>query len=126
MAYSLDLRERIVEAVHEGQKHQEVAERFKVGVATVRRYLSRARAGEGLAAKAPLGRSAAIPAEAYELLRTQVRQHLDATLARHCELWEAQQGVRVSVSAMCRALQRAKLSMVLERVEGTQKFNSSS
>ena len=110
MAYSLDLRMRIAEAVYEGQKHQEVAERFKVGVATVRRYLSRARAGEGLAAKAPPGRSAAIPPEAYELLKAQVRQHRDATLATHCELWEAQQGVRVSVSAMCRALQRAKLS----------------
>jgi transposase len=39
MAYSLDLRERIVEAVAEGQKHQDVAARFKVGVATVRRYI---------------------------------------------------------------------------------------
>jgi len=44
MAYSLDLRERIVEAVAEGQKHQDVAARSKVGVATVRRYLSRAAA----------------------------------------------------------------------------------
>jgi transposase len=65
MAYSLDLRERIVEAVAEGQKHAEVAARFKVGVVRVRRYLSRSRAGE-LAAKAPPGRSALIPAEAYE------------------------------------------------------------
>lgn len=110
MAYSLDLRERIVEAVAEGQKHAEVASRFKVGVATVRRYLSRSRAGE-LAAKVPPGRSALIPAEAYELLSEQVRQHNDATLARHCELWEEQQGVKVSVVAMCRTLQRADLPL---------------
>ena len=109
MAYSLDLRERIVEAVAEGQKHEDVAARFKVGVATVRRYLSRSRAG-ALAAKAPPGRSALIPPEAYELLKEQVRQHNDATLTRHCELWEAQQGVKVSVVAMCRTLQRAGLS----------------
>jgi len=106
MAYSLDLRRRIVEAVAEGQKHQDVAARFKVGVATVRRYLSRSRAGE-LAAKAPPGRSALIPAEAYELLSEQVRQNNDATLAKHCELWEKQQGAKVSVAVMCRTLQRA-------------------
>lgn len=109
MAYSLDLRRRIVDAVEEGQKHQDVAARFKVGVATVRRYLSRSRAG-ALAAKAPPGRSALIPAEAYELLKDQVRQHNDATLAKHCKHWEEQQGVKVSVVAMCRTLQRAGLS----------------
>ena len=109
MAYSLDLRERIVEAVAEGQKHQDVAVRFKVGVATVRRYLSRSRAGK-LAAKTPPGRSALIPAGAYEQLREQVRQHNDATLARHCELWEEQQSVKVSVVVMCRTMQRAGLS----------------
>lgn len=108
MAYSLDLRERIVEAVAEGQKHQDVATRFKVGVATVRRYLSRSRAGGELAAKAPPGRSATIPLEAYELLRAQVRRHNDATLAEHCKLWEEQQGVKVSVVAMCRTMQRAE------------------
>jgi len=114
MAYSLDLRRRIVEAVEEGQKHQNVAARFKVGVATVRRYLSRSRGG-GLAAKAPPGRSALIPAEAYELLKEQVRQHNDATLAKHCELWEKQQGVKVSIAVMCRTLQRAGLSLKKDR-----------
>ena len=109
MAYSLDLRRRIVEAVAQGQKHHDVAPRFKVGVATVRCYLSRSRLGE-LAAKAPPGRSALIPAEAYELLREQVRQHNDVTLARHCEIWREQQGVKVSVVAMCRTMQRAGLS----------------
>lgn len=108
MAYSLDLRERIVEAVAEGQKHQDVAARFKVGMATVWRYLSRSRAGE-LAAEIPPGRQAAIPETSYELLRAQVRQHNYATLARHCELWEEQQGVKVSLVAMCRTLQRADL-----------------
>lgn len=109
MAYSLDLRARIVEAVAEGQKHQDVAARFKVGVATVRRYLSRSRAG-GLAAKAPPGRSAVIPPASYKLLREQVRQHNQVTLARHCEIWEEQQGVKVSIVAMCRTMQRADLS----------------
>lgn len=109
MGYSLDLRRRIVEAVAEGQKHQDVAARFKVGLATVRRYISRSRSGE-LAAKRPPGRSALIPAAAYELLREQVRQNNDATLAKHCELSEAQQGSKVSVVVMCRSLRRAGIS----------------
>lgn len=78
MAYSLDLRERIVEAVAEGQKHQDVAARFKVGVATVRRYPSRSGVGQ-LTAKAPPGRQATIPETSFELLREQVRQHNDAS-----------------------------------------------
>lgn len=106
MAYSLDLRERVVEAVAEGQKHQEVASRFKVGVATVRRYLSRARLG-ALAAKVPPGRQAVIPETLYKLLREQVKRHNDVTLAKHCQLWEEQQGVKVSVVVMCPTLQRA-------------------
>mgnify|MGYP002779368451 CR=1 FL=1 len=114
MAYSLDLRERIVEAVAEGQKHEDVAARFKVGVATVRRYLSRSRVGE-LAAKPPPGRCATIPPEAYDLLREQVRQHNHATLARHCELWKQQQGVKVSVVAMCRTMKRADLPRKKDR-----------
>ncbi len=92
MAYSLDLRARIVEAVAEGQKHREVALRFKVGVATVGRYLSRARLG-ALAANVPPGRQAAIPETSYKLLREQVKRHNDVTLAKHCQLWEEQQGV---------------------------------
>jgi transposase len=114
MAYSFDLRKRIVEAVAEGQKHAEVAARFKVGVATVRRYVSRLRSGE-LAAKAPPGRQAAIPEASFELLRAQVRQHNDATLAEHCQRWEEQQGVKVSVAAMCRTLQRAGLPLKKDR-----------
>lgn len=113
MAYSLDLRKRIVEAVAEGQKHAEVAARFKVGIATVRRYLRRSRAGE-LAAKAPPGRQAMIPPEAYDLLREQARQHNHVTLAEHCELWEAQQGTKVSVAVMCRTLQRANVPLKKE------------
>ncbi len=43
MAYSLDLRERIVATVKEGVKQPEVAERFKVSLSSVERYLRRER-----------------------------------------------------------------------------------
>ncbi len=109
MAYSLDLRERVVTAVKEGGKQPEVAERFKVSLSSVERYLRREREGE-LRVKPPPGRPATIASAAYEALVEQVARHNDASLKEHCELWQIEQGTSVSVYAMCRALQRAGLS----------------
>jgi transposase len=36
----------------------------------------------------------------------QLEENDDATLERHCELWERKQGVAVSVSTMSRAVRR--------------------
>jgi transposase len=105
MAYSLDLRIRIVKAVEAGHNHHEVAEQYAVGVATVRRYVRRAKKGE-LAAESPPGRAANIAAEAYPYLAKQVRKHSAATLEQHCETHK----VEVSTTAMCRTLQRAGLT----------------
>jgi len=108
MAYSLDLRERVVAAVKEGGKQPEVAERFKVSLSSVERYLRPERQGEKRA-KPPPGRPASISAEAYRALAEQVARHNDASLKEHCELWREEQRTSVSVYAMCRALQRAEL-----------------
>lgn len=108
MAYSLDLRERIVATVKEGVNQPEVAERFRVSLSSVERYLRRERQGE-LRAKPPPGRPASISTEAYEALAQQVAQHNDASLKEHCELWQEEQGTSVSVYAMCRTLKRAGL-----------------
>jgi transposase len=109
MAYSLDLRKRIVRAVKAGYKHEEIAEQFGVGVATVRRYVQRDKQGR-LAPDSPPGRPADIPSEQYSVLTRQVRKYPDATLKKQCELWLETQATKVSVTAMCRALQRAKLT----------------
>ncbi len=85
MAYSLDLRERIVVTVKEGVSQPEVAERFRVSLSSVERYLRRERQGE-LRAKPPPGRRATIGATAYGALGEQVTQHNDASLKEHCEL----------------------------------------
>lgn len=109
MAYSLDLRERIVATVKEGAKQPEVAERFKVSLSSVERYVRREREG-GLQAKPPPGRPATIAAASYGTLAEQVAEHNDASLKQHCDLWLAEQGTSVSVYAMCRTMQRAGLS----------------
>jgi transposase len=110
MAYSLDLRKRIIKAVEAGHKHKTVAEQFEVGIATVRRYTRRWKEGR-LEAESPPGRPADIPSEQYPLLSKQVRKHNDATLEQHCEYWLETQGSKVSVTAMCRSMQRAKLTL---------------
>ncbi|MFM8004863.1 MAG: hypothetical protein ACKO86_07920, partial [Dolichospermum sp.] len=40
-----------------------------------------------------------------------VAEHLDYTLAEYCEYWEEKTGVRLSESAMCRFLQKQKLTL---------------
>jgi transposase len=85
MAYSLDLRERVVAAVREGMTQPEVAERFKVSVSSVERYVRREREG-ALQAKPPPGRPASIAPGSYRALAEQVAQHNDASLKEHCEL----------------------------------------
>jgi transposase len=105
-AYSLDLRERIVQAAEQGQPLTVVARRFAVGRSTVQRYLTRARRTQQLAPKPIPGRPATIPSEAHWALEEQVHASPDATLAEHCDAWEKTQGIRVSVATMCRALQR--------------------
>ena len=108
MAYSLDLRERIVATVKEGAKQPEVAERFRVSLSSVERYLRLDRKGE-LRAKPPPGRPPSIATTAYGALAEQITQHNDASSKEHCELWREEQGKSVSVYAMCRALKRAGL-----------------
>jgi transposase len=44
----------------------------------------------------------------------QLEEHDDATLERHCEMWEHKTGVRVSISAMSRAI-REKLGWTYKK-----------
>jgi transposase len=104
-AYSMDLRERIVQAVAEGTAAAAVARRFRVGRATVDRYLRRHRAG-ALAPRTSPGRPPRIGPPAEPSLRAQLEAAPDATLAEHVERWEQAQGSRVSVTTMHRAIAR--------------------
>jgi len=104
-AYSLDLRERIVQAVAAGTPQAAVAEQFDVGRATVERYVRRHRAGTLPPRRSP-GRPARIGPEAEATLRAQVAATPDATLAEHCARWAAAQGAHVSLATMHRAIVR--------------------
>lgn len=104
--YSLDLRERVVKAVDEGQSLEEVAARYEVSERTARRYVKRRRERGSLEADVSPGRAREIGKEQEAVLRKQSEQYPDATLENHCERWEKSKKVKVSPSTMCRALQR--------------------
>jgi transposase len=81
-AYSQDLRERVVQACDAGtETRREVARRFGVSTAWIRRLLQRRR-GTGSIGRLPGGRGPQpkIAGERLEKLRALVEQHPDATL----------------------------------------------
>jgi transposase len=89
---------------------------FGVSLATLKRWLKRREEGQDLAPRPSPGRTPTILATAEEkrALWKQLEANDEATLERHCELWEEERGVRVSVATMSRAI-RDKLGWTLKK-----------
>jgi transposase len=115
-AYSKDLRLRVLDAVDRGVPRKEVADLFGVSLSTIKRYIRRRRAGEDLEPRPSTGRKRRILAtpEEKRALWEQLEANDEATLERHCELWEQKRGVRVSIATMSRAI-RNKLGWTLKK-----------
>jgi transposase len=115
-AYSKDLRVRVLQAVDRGLPRARISELFGVSLSTIKRYVKRRRAGEDLEPKPSTGRKRRILASAQEkrALWSQLEENDEATLERHCELWEKKTAVRVSVATMSRAI-REKLGWTLKK-----------
>lgn len=99
-AYSDDLRQRILRAVDQGHRQDEIAAAFQVSVATMKRYLKLRRETGQAAAKLIPGRPPTQRAALEAKLPGQLAVHRDATLAEHCRLWQAAHGQRVSRDTM--------------------------
>ena len=105
MAYSVDLRKRIVRAVLErGMSIAEAARSFEVGTATVERYLRRYRESGDLRPRTPPGRPSGFT-EHGDQLRRQLHQN-DLRLEDHCRQWQQATGKRVSTATMSRWLKK--------------------
>jgi transposase len=107
--YSKDLRRiRAVDAVERGIPRKEVVEIFSISLTTLKRWLKMSREGIDLSPGVSTGRRRRILStpEEERALWEQLETNDDATLQRHCELWEQETGVRVSVSAMSRAIRQ--------------------
>src|SRR4051794_9993710 len=102
---SNDLRLRIHEACQAGESSAEVAERFAVSSAFVRRLEQRFRLSGSLAPRAGRGGRPATLAGRDEELRRAVRDFPDATPAEHCDRLK----LPVSRVTVWRALRRLQL-----------------
>jgi transposase len=105
-AYSKDLRIKALGALDRGMPRREAASTFGISLATLKRWLKRRREGEDVAPRPSPGRTPLILStrEQRAALWEQLEENADATLERHCELWEHRTGVGVSVPTMSRAV----------------------
>lgn len=105
-AYSQDLRERVVAAVEAGQYSQlEIATIFEVSDSTIDKWMKRWRDTRSVAALPFAGGRQRVLKTCEALLRAEVKQQPDVTLAELCEHVAAQTEVTASRSMMSRELQ---------------------
>jgi transposase len=106
--YPFELRLKVLAALDGGITRKEVARNFGVATSTLDRYLSlRKQAGGEIGPPRPTGRTPSISTtEERRALWRQLEENDDASLGRHCELWESNQGDRVSVPTMWRAVRK--------------------
>jgi transposase len=114
-AYSLDLRNKIVEAKQRGTSTAEVARTFGVGLSTVKRYAATAREGKPLAPKKRPGSKPKLDEAARKLLEADLQERPAATLPQRREFLARVAGVRVSDSTVSRMLGRMGWSRKKDR-----------
>lgn len=110
-ALPIELRERIVAAYERGEgTYAQIAQRFRVGVASVNRYLKRSRRGELSPSAHGGGRVALIGPNDAQTLARLASSAPDTSAQDLTDKWKRQRGVQVSVSAMKRAMHRFGLT----------------
>ena len=101
MAYSIDLRSRVIDFIREGHTQEETGTIFKVGVSTIKRWLALL-SETGNLEKRPLNRSAS--KYDSEKLKTYIEENPDAFLKEIAEHFGG------SITGAFYALEREKLT----------------
>jgi transposase len=110
-AYSVDLRQRIVDALQqEGASIESVSERFCVSPSSVKRYKRQFQESGSLAPKPRPGRPLKIKADHENQIEELVASRTDWSLQRLCDAWQQQTGVSIPFGVMARTLARLKIS----------------
>ncbi len=103
-AYSLDLREKIVESVKKGVSKAETARRFGVHRATVKRYCKQLDERGTLQPRKAPGKKPKLDEKARKLLAEDLEERPWATHSQRAEFVFAVSGVSVSEATVCRAV----------------------
>jgi transposase len=110
-AYSLDLRQKIIEAYeNEPISQRQIAARFRVAQSVVTRLLKQYRETRQLSPKPRPGRPRALNVEQGQVVKALVGATPDITLGELCHALAEQTGVTVSESTMCREMKRLNLT----------------
>ncbi len=128
MAYSNDLRERVIAAVEAGgQSLSQIARTFQVSESSVDKWMRRWRESGHSAALPWAGGKRRVLASCEACIRAEVRRRPDITLEELCERVAAETKVVASPSMMSRELVVLKLprkKRVSTTVSGTRRGSS--
>jgi transposase len=108
-AYSLDFREKVVGAYRRGEgSYRKLAQRFCIGEATVKRWVSRWKKTGSLepGVRGGLRRPRLIDSKGEKFITQRLRAVPDHTLLELCIAYEAKFGVRPSTTTMSKTLKR--------------------
>lgn len=120
-AYSIDLRQKIVNAYEEGNTSiRKVANRFGVAKSFVQKLLWSQKNQGHVEPRQQGGTLKGKLDGAEELLEKMVEEYPDATLLEYCEYWGTTYQQWVSTSTMCRALQKQQLTRKKRRSKATK------
>ena len=109
-AYSLDLRQRIVESLCEGTTCKTTSQRFDVSLSTVKRYKRDWKSEGSLAPKPIPGRPRLIQETEHEEFLALVASKTNWTLDSLGDAWEASKGIKPTVSVLSRTCKRLKIT----------------
>lgn len=122
MAYSQDLRKRVVVAVENGElTRPAAASLYRVSLSTVDKWLARKRSTGSVEALPHGGGPSRVLAPYTKALRAEVKKHPDKSLEELCEWIGETEGVQANTSMMCRELQRLNLPVKKSRSETRSK-----
>jgi transposase len=105
-AYSIDLREKIVDAVRRGMPKVQAARTFGVGISTVKRYVKAAEEGKSLAPKKAPGKKRKLDHGEMKVLEEDLHVRPAVTYKQRADYLFKLLGVKVSESTICRMIQR--------------------
>jgi transposase len=105
-AYSVDLRERVIELREAGQTQLSIASLLRLSVSTIKRYLGRYQTTGSVAPTVQKRNAPTLGAAELAVLEDQVQAHPDGTLHEHAAWFAANSGRRVSHMTIHRALRR--------------------
>ena len=115
MAYSMDLRERVLALYDDGLKTKAVAERLRVARSWARRINQLRNAGQSIAAKPVGGSKPRLDADARRELARFVDEQPDATLEELRARVAAELKITISIGALWETLAAMKLSLKKSR-----------